>query len=190
VRALVAVLAGGRSRRMGAPKAAVSFRGAPLIARPLAAAHAAGLPAVVVAKPGFALPAGVSAPVWEEPEAPVHPLCGIVAALERAGGPVVVVACDQPWVPAALLRALADAEAPLVVCDAGRLEPFPGRYSPELTDGLRAALVAEAPLRATLAGLAPGRLDLRRFGDPTGLTASLNTPAALAAAERSGTASD
>ena len=49
---VVAVLAGGRGRRMGAPKALAELGGAPLIARPLAAAAAAGLDAVVVAKAG------------------------------------------------------------------------------------------------------------------------------------------
>jgi molybdopterin-guanine dinucleotide biosynthesis protein A len=38
---LVAVLAGGRGRRMGAPKALAELGGAPLIERPLAAAERA-----------------------------------------------------------------------------------------------------------------------------------------------------
>ena len=55
-RPLAVVLAGGLSRRMGRPKALVPLGGRPLIAWPLAAAQAAGLEAVVVAKPGSALP--------------------------------------------------------------------------------------------------------------------------------------
>ncbi len=179
---IAAVLAGGRSRRMGAPKALAVLGGAPLIARPLAAARAAGLQAVVVAKPGSLLPE-LDVPVWREPAAPVHPLCGLIAALER--GPVVAVACDQPWVTAKLLAALAAQDAAVAVpAVAGRLEPFPGRYDPSVLEPLRAALAAEAPLRETLESLAPARLDLRPFGDPARLVASVNTPEELAAAER------
>jgi molybdopterin-guanine dinucleotide biosynthesis protein A len=169
---------------MGGPKALSVLGGEPLIARPLAAALAAGLAAVVVAKPASPLPP-LDVPVWREPAQPLHPLCGLVAALER-GGPVIAVACDQPWVTPALLAALAANSAPLVLGSAaGRLEPFPGRYDPVLLPALRAALAAEAPLRATLAALAPAALELSAFGDPVRLVASVNTPAELAAAERS-----
>src|SRR5215207_4701563 len=65
-RVIVAVLAGGRGRRMGGAKAMAPFRGEPLVTWPLAAAHAAGLEAVIVAKPGIELPADV--PVWHETE--------------------------------------------------------------------------------------------------------------------------
>src|SRR3954469_1305574 len=105
----VAVLAGGRSSRMGTPKALAPLGGAPLIARPLAAARAAGLPAVVVAKRASPLPA-LDVPVVVEPDEPTHPLCGVVAALEAGSAAVVAVvavACDQPWVTGEVLAALA-----------------------------------------------------------------------------------
>jgi molybdopterin-guanine dinucleotide biosynthesis protein A len=178
---IVAVLAGGRSRRMGAPKALVALGGAPLIARPLAAARAAGLEAAVVAKPDSRLPP-LDVPVWTEPATPAHPLCGLIAAL--AHGPVVAVACDQPWLEPALLAALAAHDGPAVGEVAGRLEPFPGRYDPAQLPVLREALASEASLRRTLERLSPARLDLAAFGDPLRLVASLNTPEDLAAAER------
>jgi molybdopterin-guanine dinucleotide biosynthesis protein A len=169
---IVAVLAGGRGRRMGAPKAVVELGGAPLLARPLAAARTAGLDAVVVAKPTTPLPE-LDVPVWREPETPVHPLCGLVAAL--AHGPVVAVACDQPWITPALLRALADHDGPALAV-AG--EPFPGRYEPAQLPVLRDALARQASLRATLARLEPEVL-----GAGPELVASLNTREELAAAE-------
>jgi molybdopterin-guanine dinucleotide biosynthesis protein A len=162
---------------MGAPKALVPLGGAPLIARPLAAARAAGLDAVVVAKPDSPLPP-LDVPVWREPAEPVHPLCGLVFALERAGGPVVAVACDQPFVTAELLAALAAAGG-VVICEAGGLQPFPGRYEPSALEALRAGLAACDPLRATVAALAPRRVEV-----DARVVASVNDPEALAEAER------
>ena len=74
-RPLAVVLAGGRSSRMGSPKALVELGGRPLVAWVLAAALEAGLEAVVVAKPGSPLPP-LDVPVWPEPEQPLHPLTG------------------------------------------------------------------------------------------------------------------
>jgi molybdopterin-guanine dinucleotide biosynthesis protein A len=186
---LVAVLAGGASRRMGTPKTLAVLGGRPLMARPLAAAAAAGLDAVVVAKADTPLPA-LEVPVWVEPALPRHPLLGLVTALERADGPVVAVACDQPWVPAALLAALAAAPADAVavaVRVAGALEPLPARYDRGALPGLRAALARQGSLRGVLAALGAVALDdaaVRALGDPAELVAGVNTPEALADAER------
>ena len=167
---VVAVLAGGRGTRLGGAKAMVELDGAPLIERPLAAARAAGLEAFVVAKRGTALP---DVPTWHEPDEPTHPLLGLIVALEH--GPVIAVACDQPWVTAEMLRSLAAHDGPaLAVAD----EPFPGRYDPAQLPLLRAALHDEASLRATLARLAPPALGL----EPA-LVRSVNTREELAAAE-------
>jgi molybdopterin-guanine dinucleotide biosynthesis protein A len=196
--ATVAVLAGGRSRRMGAPKALAPLAGAPLIARPLAAAQAAALPVIVVAKPDSPLP-GLDVPVVREPAEPTHPLCGLVAALEHvaagcdsglcgeaelAAGAIVAVACDQPWVTGAVLSALAGRPEPVAVpLVDGRLEPFPGRYDARVLAALRAALAEQASMRATLAALGAAAVDLRPCGDPARLVASVNTPDELAAAQ-------
>ena len=183
---LAAVLAGGRSRRMGAAKATVPFAGRPLIERPVGAALAAGLETVVVAKPDSALPP-LGVPVWREPAEPRHPLTGLVAALEGAGGrPVVALACDMPFVAPALLRRLAALRGTVAPRVAGRLEPFPARYAPEALEVLREALEREAPLRAALAALGPAELgeqELRAFGDPVRLVRGLNTRDELAEAE-------
>jgi molybdopterin-guanine dinucleotide biosynthesis protein A len=188
--ALVAVLAGGASRRMGAPKSLAILGGRPLIERPLAAAAAAGLEAVVIAKPDTPLP-DLDVAVWREPAQPRHPLAGLVAALERAGRPVVAVACDQPWLPAALLSRLAataPADAVAVALQVhGAPEPLPARYAPAALPALRRALAAEAPMRRALEDLGPVLLtqaDVAGLGDLARLVAGVNTPAALAEAER------
>ena len=170
---LAVVLAGGLSRRMGTAKATVLLGGRPLIAWPLAAAAAAGLEAVVVAKPGSALPP-LEVPVWDEPEAPSHPLTGLVAALERAAGPVVVLACDMPFVSPGLIARLAAAKG--VAAPAG--EAFPARYEPSALPVLRAGLAREAAVRAVLAelGAAPVEADAKEL-------VGINDPEALARAE-------
>jgi len=173
VTALVAVLAGGRGRRMGGGKALAELGGTPLIGRPLAAAAAAGLEAVVVAKPATPLQP-LDVPVWREPAEPFHPLLGIVTALERARRPVVAVACDMPYVTADLLAELAHGPASALRLN-GRLEPFPARYEPAHLAALRRALRDDAALRGTLVGLEPVTIDI----DDARLVASINTPEQL-----------
>jgi molybdopterin-guanine dinucleotide biosynthesis protein A len=178
VTALVAVLAGGAGRRMGEPKPLARLGGRPLIAWPLAAVAAAGLDAVVVAKADTPLPP-LDVEVWLEPDAPRHPLLGIVTALERAGRPVIAAGCDQPWLPPELLAALAAAPGAAAPAVRGEPAPLPARYEVAALAALRAALAAEAPLRRTLAALAPMLVEL---ADP-GTLAGVNTPEELAAAE-------
>ena len=185
--ALGAVMAGGRGRRLGRPTATAPLAGRPLVEHPLEALRESGLPAVVVAKPDTELPGG-AAEVWREPAQPLHPLCGIVHALERAGGPVVVVGCDLPFVAAGLLRWLADRPEPLVVAaSAGRLHPLLARYDPALAPALRGGLEGGRALREVVSELSPRVVDeplLRRFGDPERLTFNVNTPGDLRRAER------
>ena len=157
---VAAVLAGGESRRMGASKAGLVLAGATLLERAVAAARAAGLEPVVVAKADSVLPP-VDAARWMEPAAPRHPLTGIVAALERAGDAgVVALACDTPLLPARLLTALATRdELTLVRTPDGRLHPLPGRYPAGVRDALAAARDAGAPMQRTLADLGARVLD-------------------------------
>jgi molybdenum cofactor guanylyltransferase len=178
------VLAGGRGSRLGGAKATVELAGRPLIDYPLAAIAAAGLEAVVCAKPGEELPPSV--PVLEEPAEPRHPLCGIVAAL-RLGRPIVAVACDLPFVAPGLIELLAEAREPLVVpALAGRPQPLLARYEPSLLALLEAALEREEPLTRTVEALAPRLLvedELERFGDPLRLLFNVNDPDDLRRAE-------
>src|SRR5439155_19389585 len=84
----------------------------------------------VAAKASTPLPA-LDVPVWREPAARQPPLAGAREALQRAGGrPIVTVPVDLPLVPAAVLRALADAEGCAVVRAGGRLQPLVARFEP------------------------------------------------------------
>ena len=154
---LGAVLAGGAGKRVGGAKASLELCGRPLIAYPIAALREAGLEPVVVAKRDTPLPE-LDVTVVHDASAVLHPLAGVLAALDHAGGPVVVVGTDMPDIPPQLLRRLADAdeEAEVVVATAaGRLEPLCARYSPAAREALARALAQEAPLRATVAAMNP-----------------------------------
>jgi molybdopterin-guanine dinucleotide biosynthesis protein A len=185
--ALGVVLAGGRGSRLGGAKAEVELTGRPLISYPLEAIEAAGLDAVVCTKPTEAPPRN-SVAVLEEPELPRHPLTGIVSALRAAAGrPVVVVACDMPFVAPGLIELLADAPVPLVIpALEGRPQPLLGRYEPSLLPALEEALEREEPLTRTVEALGPRLLseeELARFGDPRRLLFNVNDPDDLRRAE-------
>lgn len=180
-----AVLAGGRGRRLGAQsKPAASLAGRPLITYPLAALAAACHPVAVVCKRQTVLPAlpeGVSR--WDEPEASAHPAVGIAYALERAEGPVLVVAADMPFVTAQVCRDVVAAAAqtpgaPAVVAEAaGRLQPVLGVYRQDALPALRGA--GDASLTSTVKTLGPALVEVS-----SQVARSVNTAEDLAAAER------
>lgn len=186
-KAVAAILAGGESRRMGRAKATLELAGRPLVSYPLAAAAAADLEPIVVAKPGSELP-HLRCPVVRDSHARSHPLAGIVAALRASRGlPVVAVGCDMPLVSAELLRWLVALDAPLAVPRlAGRLQPLLARYTPALAEPLEQALEREAPIHTAVVELGPrvvSERELAHFGDPAVLCLNVNTPADLARAE-------
>jgi molybdopterin-guanine dinucleotide biosynthesis protein A len=182
-----AVLAGGRSSRMGAPKARIELAGRPLIAYPLDAVAAAGLEPVVVAKEDSELPA-LECRVVREPDPGPHPAAGIVAALKIARGPVVAIACDMPFVPTQLLTVLAQLAAPVAAPMVnGRLQPLLARYEPSLASALERAVARRQPLRETIHSLEPlilGPDQLAGFGDPDWIAFNVNDRDDLATAER------
>ena len=185
--AVGAVLAGGRSRRMGSPKALVALAGRPLILHPLAAVEAASLEPIVVAKEGSPLPE-VSCRVVREPAEPTHPLRGVVSALDQSGGsPIIALGCDMPLVPAPLLEWLAGLDAPAAVPEAaGRVQPLLARYEPSMAPALEAALEGGESAHRAVAELDPRivtEAELARFGDPDLICLNVNTPADLERAE-------
>jgi molybdopterin-guanine dinucleotide biosynthesis protein A len=155
---LGAVLAGGAGTRVGGGKPSLPLCGRPLIAYPIAAMREAGLEPVVVAKDDTQLPP-LDVPVVHDDSAILHPLAGVLAALDHAAGhDVIVVGTDMPDIPPQLLRRLAAAEpgADVVVATVeGELQPLCARYGPGARDALARALADEAPMRATVAALDP-----------------------------------
>lgn len=182
-RPLGVVLAGGAGSRLGGAKATAPLGGRPLVAYPLAALRAAGLEAVVVAKPDTALPGPEAlgdAAVWHEPAKPLHPLAGIAWALRRAGGRALVVcAVDMPFVDAAILGALAAGAEPGAVVLAAD-QPLLGHYPAWALTALERAVAGNASARAAVAQLRPVRLHVAA---PQRTLFNVNTPEELAAAE-------
>lgn len=166
---------------MGSPKAAVELRGRPLLSYPIAAARLSGLAPFVVAKEGSGLPR-LNCPRVLEPAEPTHPLVGVIAALEHAEAPIVVLACDLPLVPADLIAELGHRRARFAMPVAPRPQPLVARYSPGLLPQLRTALGERRPLTAVAADLggdALGATELRGFGEPARMFANVNDPADL-----------
>jgi molybdenum cofactor guanylyltransferase len=171
------VLAGGAGRRLGGAKPATLLGG-----RPLAAWVAAALAEVVdevaiVAKAATPLPElGPEIAIWHEPAEPVHPLAGIVWALERAGGRAVL-ACpvDVPFVTEASLRRLLDAPGEVAVA-AG--QPLLGRFGPAALGALQVAVADGRPARVAIGALGPAVV-----GVPEPELFNVNTPGDLTNAE-------
>lgn len=182
------ILAGGEGRRLQGGKASVLLGERPLASYPVEAMRAAGLEPLVVAKPDSAL-ADLGCPVLHEPAQPSHPLCGILAALRECDGrPLVVCACDMPFVEPALLAWLGALDAPLAITGSGdRLHPLLGRYEATLLEVLAEPLSRQAPLSETVVMLGArvvGVRELARFGDPERICLNVNSPAELECAER------
>ena len=161
-----AILAGGPGLRIGGEKATVALQGKPLIAYPVEAVRPVLSRVAILAKTGTRLPALSGVAVWMEPEVPCHPLVGITHALALAGGrPVLVCACDMPFVSPELIRRLVRADpgrAPAVVaCARGAMHPLLGCYQPRALDALSAAArEGTAPLVETVAATGPVQLEV------------------------------
>ena len=185
--AIVAILAGGSSTRMGAPKSVAELAGRPLLSYPVAAARAVDLEPWIVAKTETELPP-LDCPVLIEPDEPVHPLAGVIAGLREAGGRgVVAVAGDMPFVEDKLLAWLASHPGTVGIEAGGVLQPLLARYDPAEADALAAAVERGDAARDALRSLGPKTVseeDLRRFGDPERICFNVNTPEDLERAER------
>jgi molybdopterin-guanine dinucleotide biosynthesis protein A len=136
---------------------------------------------VVVCKRDTELPA-LDVERWDEADDPRHPITGIVHALERAGGAILVCGADMPFVTPDACALIASElrpgmKAAVGFCE-GRLQPLLGAYAPEALEVLRTAPPDE-PLTRTVESLMPIPVDL----EPA-IVFNVNTPEDLAEAER------
>jgi molybdopterin-guanine dinucleotide biosynthesis protein A len=160
------ILAGGVGRRIGGSKAIVELHGRPLIEYPLAALEGAFNDVAVIAKADTELPSLPGMTVWIEPDAPRHPLAGILQALLLARGrPVFACAADLPFVTSELVEWVAGAEpgdAPAIVpTSTGASQPLFALYLPQAAELLAATREwADRPLREAVSRLRPRLLEI------------------------------
>lgn len=145
------VLAAGRGERFGGPKQVAELDGRPLVAHAVQAAVAAGLEVLVVVSADAAGAAVADAVVAIATDARVvanpDPARGMgsslaVAATATGPRPLVVLLADQPFVPVADIRAVADAlvdgadAVQVAYRDGGRGHPvgFGAALHPRLVD--------------------------------------------------------
>ena len=177
-----AILAGGKSSRMGREKALIEIENQTLIAR-----------SVSVLKPIFAHLAVVSSSpeVIEAAQIPAiadkfearGPLGGIHAALSHFEAPVLVVACDMPFLNADFLRFLSenwrDFDVLLPFSENGA-EPLHAVYAPSCLPIFERFLESEKPpsLRRVLADLRVENVEIevaRRFDEGLRMFENWNT---------------
>ena len=166
---------------MGGGKAEALLDGRTLLDRALGALAPVCERRAVVAKadtPLPDLPEGVER--WDEPEGDHHPRHGLVAAVRRTKGVLIVLAIDLPLVPPELLEELAaavEAGAGAAVARAdGRVQPLCAAYAPAALDVLEAGAPDE-PLTRTVERFDPVLVDVA--GD---VLLNVNTPDDLARA--------
>jgi molybdopterin-guanine dinucleotide biosynthesis protein A len=160
MRAAGLVLAGGRSSRMGVPKAALEWHGSTLLARTCGVLRRAGLdPVLVVRAPGQKLPAlPTYVEVVDDPREGLGPLQGMavgLTALADRAEVAFVCSTDLPFLHAELVRRVlrpfgdpVDGDALDVVLPVARGYPQPlsAAYRTRLAPAV-AALVAADRLR-------------------------------------------
>ena len=105
-----AILAGGRSSRMGVNKSFVRVHGRPLIERIIESVDSLGLALFIIAPPSDYAPLG--RPVYPGLTPGQGPLGGVYTALSYSRTPyTLVVGCDFPFLNRDLLRFMLDLRA-------------------------------------------------------------------------------
>lgn len=147
------VLAGGRSSRMGQPKALLEWHGVTAVEHAVALVREGvdGGPVCVVRAPGQELPP-LDAIVVDDSVAHQGPLAGLhagLSALENRCGAVFACGVDTPLLMPALVRAvlgsLRDGDDAVVPVIGGRAQPLLAAYRTALAPVLRELLDRGAP---------------------------------------------
>lgn len=170
-----AVLTGGASRRMGTDKALIEVRGRALALTVAEALAGAGCEPVWCQGGDEAALAVLGLDVVGDEYPGEGPLVASLSALRRAGGEVVVAACDLPELDA---RAVAAMLAPslagrhVAVAVAGGRRHLVARWSPGAAEPLQA--LVDGGVRSYMAAL--DRLDVVEVALDPAVVVNLNEP--------------
>jgi molybdopterin-guanine dinucleotide biosynthesis protein A len=188
------ILAGGAASRYGGrPKGLERVGGRRVIDRVAESLRDAADTLLLIANDPTAREWLPDIPLAADVRANCGSLGGIHAAIVHARQPVLVVAWDMPFVPAALLRALREAgtRADAALPESGSrrgVEPLCAYYSPTCVPAIERRLDAsDMRVVSFFEDVHVERLperEVRRFGDPAVLFMNVNTPDDLALAER------
>ncbi|MEP7218476.1 MAG: molybdenum cofactor guanylyltransferase [Bacteroidota bacterium] len=135
---VIAIMAGGRGRRMGRDKTAIVIDGATMLERVARAALATGRRVIISGRPRPDLWPLDDMEFIPDAVFDRGPLAGIVAALNYTSSPVIAIAADMPLVTteaiAWLINISAESEVKdgLVVINNGRMEPLFSLYHPRV----------------------------------------------------------
>lgn len=178
----IAVLAGGQSRRMGRDKALLPLGDQTLIERVLAAARPLAYPGLIVGDP--AAYGHLGWPVHADCHPGRGPLGGLYTALRTTAAPVLLLACDLPFLTPAFLRYLVSRRGPqqaVVPHTAAGLQPLCALYEPSCMATVEAAIQADQlGMRHLLGNLSLDLVqerDWRPYDERGLLFANLNAPA-------------
>jgi molybdopterin-guanine dinucleotide biosynthesis protein len=187
----LALLAGGKSTRMGQDKAFIDFDGGTLLEWMRDRTGHVFQQVFVVTKDAFRFH-GLGLPIVSDAMAEGGSVVGVYSAmLASPTERVVCVACDMPFVTPRLLRELADGSAEydvFVPRHAGFVQPLCAVYSRRALDSFRSFILSGGRrIFDVYPDLNTGFLDLDdgRLGDPEEFFANVNTPEQLEAARRS-----
>ena len=187
-----AVLAGGRSSRMGATKAFAPLAGRPLLAHVLDRLRPQTARVYLNARDdsdrwrAFGCPLVEDAAEWRG----AGPLAGIAAALARAAAEgfawVATAPCDAPFLPldlvAKLAAPIASGAPAAVAVGPGGLEPLFALWPVAAVGRIEAALAGQAGPSRVLREMGAARVSFGSSAEADPF-ANLNTPEELAAAE-------
>lgn len=183
------ILAGGKSSRMGTPKALLPFDDEPLIAHIVRSLGAQFNEVIVVAAPGQDLPA-MPVTIVRDDVAFQGPVGGICYGLRAASGDVCfVTSCDSAFLNRQLIEHLVSAGTDYDVVVPrweGRLQPLHAVYRrrilPVVERQLASAELRPVSLYDRVSTLVVEEAEIRRI-DPEGLSFfNMNTPDDYAAA--------